>query len=384
MWTWSDSLALNFLDAGEFGRRRPLSVSAAFPRVDSSMAFERRDDRADSVRATVNRVGRRRWKRSSVPLSAAASTTSIERMAWAFIDLQGTRNFDDVCWVAALRLQSLPETAKICRKINGINAKMRFLAQTKGRREKERERKRKGKEEEGKEKGKGEGEREIGSEALAETEKIANAPAGNRTRNPSKRGWCSTIEPPRQAISPASLFEIVCRKIQTMANERSINGAKKRKWRKTKDFHSLVVEVVAGGDWRLEGAWSCPKSLSTPSGTSNWRKMHVKSGKSTATVVDLRAVVRRWVNFLHALDILSNQNNRRSPVFDPSRSTLRTDTRMCSPLEKQAATCTSPSLDCFRFHWTELQLQPCLVHPPYCTPLLVVASTEWLHYFAKH
>ena len=40
--------------------------------------------------------------------------------------------------------------------LNGINAKMRFLAQTKGRREKERERKRKkGKEEEGKEKGKG-------------------------------------------------------------------------------------------------------------------------------------------------------------------------------------------------------------------------------------
>ena len=45
--------------AGDFGRTRPLSVSA-FPRVDSSMAFERRDDRADCVRYTVNRVGRRR------------------------------------------------------------------------------------------------------------------------------------------------------------------------------------------------------------------------------------------------------------------------------------------------------------------------------------
>ena len=67
--------------------------------------------------------------------------------------------------------------ARTERIVNGINAKMRFLAQTKGRREKERERKRKGKEEEGKEKGKGEREREIGSEALAETEKIANAPA---------------------------------------------------------------------------------------------------------------------------------------------------------------------------------------------------------------
>ena len=31
------------------------------------------------------------------------------------------------------------------------------------------------------------------------------------------------------------------KKIQTMVNERSIDGAKKRKWRKTKDFHSLVA-----------------------------------------------------------------------------------------------------------------------------------------------
>ena len=61
----------------------------------------------------------------------------------------------------------------------------------------------------GNEKGRGKGEREIGSEALVEMEEIANAPALNRTRDPSKRGWCSTIEPPRQATSPASLFEIV-------------------------------------------------------------------------------------------------------------------------------------------------------------------------------
>ena len=67
----------------------------------------------------------------------------------------------------------------------------------------ERERKRNGKK-----KGKRERRREIGSEALAETEKIANAPAGNRTRDPSKRGWCSTTEPPRQATVPANLFQI--------------------------------------------------------------------------------------------------------------------------------------------------------------------------------
>ena len=37
--------------------------------------------------------------------------------------------------------------------------------------------------------GEGKEETEIGSEALAETEKeIANAPAGNQTRDPSKRG----------------------------------------------------------------------------------------------------------------------------------------------------------------------------------------------------
>ena len=42
----------------------------------------------------------------------------------------------------------------------------------------------KGKEEEGN----GEREWEIGSEALAETEKIANIPAGNQIRDPSKRG----------------------------------------------------------------------------------------------------------------------------------------------------------------------------------------------------
>ena len=87
---------------------------------------------------------------------------------------------------------------------------------------------------------------------------------------------------------------------------------------------------------------------------------------------NLRAVVRDGVKFLRTRH---NQNNRRSPVFDPSRRTLRTDTRMCSPLEKQAA--TSPSLDRFRFHRTELQLR--LFHPPYCSvlaPLLVVAPTE--------
>ena len=55
-------------------------------------------------------------------------------------------------------------------------------------RSKGKEEERKGRGRERKRKGKGGGGREIGSEALAETEKIANAPAGNRTRDPSKRG----------------------------------------------------------------------------------------------------------------------------------------------------------------------------------------------------
>ena len=66
----------------------------------------------------------------------------------------------------------------------GINAKSEILKRKRKveGRGRGRERKRKGKKEEGK------GEREIGSEALAETEKIANTPAENRTRDPSKRG----------------------------------------------------------------------------------------------------------------------------------------------------------------------------------------------------
>ena len=63
--------------------------------------------------------------------------------------------------------------------IKGINAKSENL-----------QRKRKvegrGRGRERKRKGKGERDPEIGSEALAETEKIANAPAGNRTRDPQQ------------------------------------------------------------------------------------------------------------------------------------------------------------------------------------------------------
>ena len=80
-----------------------------------------------------------------------------------------------------------------------------FKAHAKGRRE----RKRKGKEEEEKERGRERGEGKLEVKLWQKRKKIANAPAGNRTRDPSKRGWCSTIEPPRQATSPASLFEIL-------------------------------------------------------------------------------------------------------------------------------------------------------------------------------
>ena len=87
---------------------------------------------------------------------------------------------------------------------------MRFLAQTKGRREKERERKRKGKEEEGKEKGKGEREREIGSEALAETEKNRKRPSRESKPEPQQTRlmlyhWATETSD----TSPASLFEIL-------------------------------------------------------------------------------------------------------------------------------------------------------------------------------
>ena len=68
------------------------------PRVycaDSSKAFERRTVTIERTACVdkVNRVGRRRWKRSSVALLAAANTTSTKRMVWAFIVFRGTRNF---------------------------------------------------------------------------------------------------------------------------------------------------------------------------------------------------------------------------------------------------------------------------------------------------
>ena len=265
-----------FLTCGRFWKntstlRVCLSASWQFHGFWTGATIER------IARMTVNRVGRRRWKRSSVALSAATSTTSIERMAWAFIDLRGTRNFDDVCWVASLRLQSLPETAKICRK-------------------------------------------------------------------------------------------------NTMVNERSIDGAKKRKWRKKKiSTHLLLGET-------LRGRLVMSKSLSTPSRTSNWRKMRANSGKSTATAVDLRAVVRRWVSELSPRARHKSKQQTQSCLRSLSKHSPHWHQNVF-PLEKQAD--TSPSLDRFRFHRTELQLQLRLFHPPYCTPLLVVASTEWLHYFAK-
>ena len=47
--------------------------------------------------------------------------------------------------------------------------------------------------------------------------KIANAPAENRIRDPSKHSWyrCSSIEPPTQATSPASWFDNFIRPAST-------------------------------------------------------------------------------------------------------------------------------------------------------------------------
>ena len=81
---------------------------------------------------------------------------------------------------------------------NGINVKIAFFsANERSERERERERETKMK---GKEKGKG----KLEVKLRQKRKKIANAPAGNRTRDPSKRGWCSTIELPLPF--PASSF----------------------------------------------------------------------------------------------------------------------------------------------------------------------------------
>ena len=61
-------------------------------------------------------------------------------------------------------------------------------------------------------------------------------------------------------------------KIQTMVNDRSIDGAKKRKWRKTKLFHSLV----AGGDTK--------RALGHVQRVSQPRREQVTEGKCVQTV----------------------------------------------------------------------------------------------------
>ena len=71
-----------------------------------------------------------------------------------------------------------------------------------------------------------------------------------------------------------------------MVNERSIDGAKKRKWRKTKDFHTLV----AGEDTKRALGHVQKVSQRRPEQVTEGKS---NSDKSTATVVDLRAVVRR-------------------------------------------------------------------------------------------
>ena len=135
------------LRGGDFGRTRPLSVSA-FPRVDSSMAFERRDDRAECVLTR------------STELDGDAENGLLLRF----------------------RLQQVRHASKGWRELSSIYE-----------------------------------ERGISTTFV---------------------GWllCDFNRCPK----PRKFVE----KIQTMVNERSIDGAKKRKWRKTKYFHSLV----AGGD----------------------------------------------------------------------------------------------------------------------------------------
>ena len=59
-----------------------------------------------------------------------------------------------------------------------------------------------------KEKVKGNGKGKLEVKLWQKRKKIANSPARNRAWDLSKRGWSSTIEPPIQATSPASLFEI--------------------------------------------------------------------------------------------------------------------------------------------------------------------------------
>ena len=78
----------------------------------------------------------------------------------------------------------------------------------------------------------------------------------------------------------------------------------------------------------LEGPWSCPKSLSTPSRARKWMKMLATICKSSATAVGLRAVLRLWANFLHTLDIIKTTDAVLSSI---PRNALSTLTPECVP-----------------------------------------------------
>ena len=160
----------------------------------------------------------------------------------------------------------------------------------------------------------------------------------------------------------------ICRK-NTNNGERTIH----RRGKEAQVAKNKRFPLTSCWGRHLEGAWSClkvsqrrPEQLTEGNACKQWQ-VDRDSCRSTCSHSMLSELSPR---------ARYNQNNRRSLIFDlyPARSTLGTDTRMCSPLENQAD--TSPSLDRFRFHRTELQLQLRLLHPPYCTPLLVVASTE--------
>ena len=80
--------------------------------------------------------------------------------------------------------------------VNGINAKNAFLAKTKGRMERERERKRKGRK-----KGKGKLEVKLWQKRKNRKRPSRKSNLGPGTRDPRKRGWYSTIEPPTGDIT---------------------------------------------------------------------------------------------------------------------------------------------------------------------------------------
>ena len=139
--------------------------------------------------------------------------------------------------------------------------------------------------------------------------------------------------------------------------------------------------TVAKTRWGiLESSLSCSKGLSMPSRTRKWLKMLANFRKSSATAVDLRAVLRRWANFLHT------QSNEQTQSCLRSLATHSPHWHQKVFLAGEAGGHKSKSGSLlFSLDWASAAAASVSSTVLYSALVVYVDSTKWLriHYFPK-